>query len=228
MLAGPDNRGPQGIVFYKADICLDAKGNISKVSTGAKIPLMFNTIQPSDIEIGGFLGGGTSARVNEGIYLPSNYPVAVKTVNILDKEKRAQLLNDLKMLVCDPTKTLQVCPQLVQLYGAYYEEGNIKLILELMDVGSFRDVLNMRRDILGSPKIEERVISLVMQQVLGGLQHLHSVKHQIHRDLKPENILLNSLGQVKLTDFGISKQLESTLEFAKSFIGTMTYMYDSV
>ena len=32
---------------------------------------------------------------------------------------------------------------LIQFYGAYYEEGIIRLVLELMDVGSFRDVLTV-------------------------------------------------------------------------------------
>ena len=65
---------------------------------------------------------------------------------------------------------------------------------------------------------------MTIDQCLNGLRFLHKVKHQIHRDLKPENILMNSLGEVKLTDFGISKQLGSTIDFASSFIGTMTYM----
>jgi serine/threonine protein kinase len=35
---------------------------------------------------------------------------------------------------------------------------------------------------------------------------------------------MNSLGEVKLTDFGISKQLGSTVELTGTFVGTMTYM----
>lgn len=42
-----------------------------------------------------------------------------------------------------------------------------------------------------------------------GLTYLHKEKHAVHRDLKPANILLNSAGYVKLSDFGISKQLGS-------------------
>lgn len=217
-------RGPKGVVFYKADIRLDSKGNITKISSGDRMELPLSAVESKDIEVGGHLGDGTAARVNEGIYKPTNYPVAIKTVNIMDKEKRSQLLNDLKMLALNPSSSETICENLVQLYGAYFEEGNIRLILELMDVGSFRDILQMRKDILGSSKTEERIIALILQQVLNGLKFLHVKKHQIHRDLKPENILMNSLGQVKLTDFGISKQLESTLELAKSFVGTMTYM----
>ena len=50
------------------------------------------------------------------------------------------------------------------------------------------------------------------------------MKHQIHRDIKPENILINSQGEVKITDFGISKYLEKTHNIAMTFIGTAIYM----
>lgn len=48
--------------------------------------------------------------------------------------------------------------------------------------------------------------------------------HQIHRDLKPENILVNKLGDIKLTDFGISKALDNTYGVCGSFVGTAIYM----
>ena len=46
----------------------------------------------------------------------------------------------------------------------------------------------------------------------------------IHRDIKPSNLLINSEGQVKIADFGVSGQIENTLEYKHSWVGTATYM----
>ena len=44
----------------------------------------------------------------------------------------------------------------------------------------------------------------------------------IHRDIKPSNVLINSKGQIKLCDFGVSKKLINSI--ADTFVGTSTYM----
>ena len=59
-------------------------------------------------------------------------------------------------------------------------------------------------------------------QVLRGLSYLRE-KHQIiHRDVKPSNILVNSQGEIKICDFGVSGQLIDSM--ANSFVGTRSYM----
>lgn len=44
----------------------------------------------------------------------------------------------------------------------------------------------------------------------------------MHRDVKPSNILVNSAGEIKICDFGVSGQLIDSM--ANSFVGTRSYM----
>ncbi len=138
-------------------------------------------------------------------------------------------MNDLKLLVQSKEKAEQeqtiYCPFLVTLYGAYFDEGSVKIVLELMDCGSLVDIIKKAKLVKKEePIIEEPILAKIAQQILGGLMYLHIVGHQIHRDIKPANVLMNSKGEVKLTDFGISKELDMTNQLASTQLGTVSYM----
>ena len=46
---------------------------------------------------------------------------------------------------------------------------------------------------------------------VSGLHYLWSSLKIMHRDVKPSNVLVNTKGEVKLCDFGVSIQLEKSI-----------------
>ena len=60
-------------------------------------------------------------------------------------------------------------------------------------------------------------------QMVSGLLYLRK-QNQFHRDVKPQNVLLKRTGQVKLADFGLTKELDDSLEMANTFVGTCRYL----
>jgi len=71
---------------------------------------------------------------------------------------------------------------------------------------------------------------------VGGLQalrgfkdlHTHRPNPVIHRDIKPSNLLVNRAGQLKISDFGVSRVLEDSNGVGNTFAGTFTYMSVSI
>ena len=61
--------------------------------------------------------------------------------------------------------------------------------------------LLMKKDILS-----ENEAKFYIAETLLALNSVHKMNY-IHRDIKPDNILLDNSGHVKLSDFGLSKNL---------------------
>lgn len=68
--------------------------------------------------------------------------------------------------------------------------------MEYIETGSLQDLLKI-------DLVKEDVCAFYIEQVLRGLQYLHS-QGVMHRDIKGANILLTKDGRIKITDFGVS------------------------
>jgi serine/threonine protein kinase len=68
----------------------------------------------------------------------------------------------------------------------------------------------------------EKTRFYIMELVLA-LEALHN-NNMVYRDLKPENILLDAEGHIKITDFGLSKILDTERDKAFTICGTPQYL----
>jgi serine/threonine-protein kinase 24/25/MST4 len=82
-------------------------------------------------------------------------------------------------------------------------------------------------DLLKSGVFSELHICILMNELLQGLDHLHS-QGKLHRDIKAANILICDDGRVKLADFGVSGQLSATFSKKNTFAGTPLWMAPEV
>lgn len=105
-------------------------------------------------------------------------------------------------------------PDVIRLLWFGSWEGRFYEAMELARGGSLA---------VHAPLEEEHLLDVVLPQVTGGLEHIHS-RGVIHRDVKPTNIFYadDALTDVVLGDFGISSLIEgeATLHRTRAFGGT--------
>ena len=65
-------------------------------------------------------------------------------------------------------------------------------------------------------------VKRIFTQLVGAVAYVHS-KSCVHRDLKLENILLDKQENVKLCDFGFTREYESKANCLQTFCGTVCY-----
>ncbi|KAL6705603.1 MAP kinase kinase Wis1 [Coniothyrium glycines] len=146
----------------------------------------------------------------------SGKPVAGTGIVMAMKEVRLELDDSKFAAIIMELDVLHRCvsPYIVDFYGAFFQEGAVYICMEFMDGGSIDKLYGD-----GVPEGVLRKITLATTQGLKSLKDEHNI---IHRDVKPTNILMNTKGQIKICDFGVSGNLVASI--AKTNIGCQSYM----
>lgn len=157
------------------------------------------------------IGRGSSGVVEKVIYKTSKQVMARKVI-------RLEVKHTIRKQICKELRFLHECssPFIVKFYGSYIIDKNVCICMEYMDGGSL-DMLYQR-----SGPLQEDVLSMITLGIVNALYDLRENHNILHRDVKPSNVLLNTKGQVKMCDFGVSGELINSQ--VDSFVGTKSYM----
>lgn len=121
-------------------------------------------------------------------------------------------------------------PRIVSLYDVFEIDNNsFATVLECCN-GTDLDTLLKERKTL-----PERHARAILLQILSGMKYLSTPSSDntrqgiIHYDLKPGNILFDENGDAKITDFGLSKIMDSadpsdSMELTSQGAGTYWYL----
>ncbi|RIA78715.1 kinase-like domain-containing protein, partial [Glomus cerebriforme] len=95
------------------------------------------------------------------------------------------------------------------------------LVLEYANQGNLRVFINTKNNNEGSFEWKERVRLAI--QIAEGLLYLHEELNIAHRDLHTKNILINN-GDIKISDFGLSKNLDSKMSSKNNLYGILPFI----
>ncbi|KAJ8337220.1 hypothetical protein SKAU_G00384400 [Synaphobranchus kaupii] len=180
---------------------------------------------PVNWRLGKLLGRGAFGEVYLCYDADTGRELAVKQVPFDPDCKEAS--KEVNALECEIQllKTLRH-ERIVQYYGCLRDPDSRKLsiFVEFMAGGSIKDQLK------AYGVLTEKVTRRYTRQILQGVFYLHS-NMIVHRDIKGANILRDPSGNVKLSDFGASKRIQTICMSGtgiKSVTGTPYWMSPEV
>ena len=171
----------------------------------------YDHLSDKDFENISELGAGNSGVVHCVKHKPTGIVMAKKSIHLEVKPAvKKNIITELRVLhECNS-------PYIVGFYGAYQNNEEINIVMEYMNGGSLDYIIKK------GGKIPEEYSRKITCSVLLGLRYLRENHNIMHRDIKPSNILVNTEGDIKICDFGVSGQMIDSM--ANTFVGTRSYM----
>ncbi|KAJ0985784.1 hypothetical protein J5N97_004140 [Dioscorea zingiberensis] len=169
-------------------------------------------------EVGRTIGEGTFAKVKFAQNTETGESVAMKVLDratIIKHKMADQIKREISIM------KLVRHPHVVRLHEVLASRTKIYIILEFITGGELFD------KIVRHGKLSEADSRRYFQQLIDGVDYCHS-KRVYHRDLKPENLLLDSLGNLKISDFGLSALPAQGVSLLRTTCGTPNYVAPEV
>ncbi|KAL8037510.1 hypothetical protein ABFS82_11G044600 [Erythranthe guttata] len=169
-------------------------------------------------ELGRTIGEGTFAKVKFAQSTETGESVAIKVLaksTILKHKMVDQIKREISIM------KIVRHPCIVKLHEVLSSHTKIYIVLEFVTGGELFD------KIVQHGRISENESRRYFQQLIDAVSHCHS-KGVYHRDLKPENLLLDSKGNLKVSDFGLSALPQQGVDLLHTTCGTPNYVAPEV
>ncbi|XP_011643555.1 aurora kinase C-like [Pogonomyrmex barbatus] len=168
----------------------------------------------TDFDIGRPLGKGKFGNVYLAREKRSQFVIAMKVLYRAQIDD-AKILHQVRREIEIQTHLRH--PNILRMYGYFYDDKRIYLILEYAPKGELYKELNNQ----ANKRFDEVRTATYIAQLADALKYCHS-KSVIHRDIKPENLLLGLNGELKIADFGWSVHAPSSRR--DTLCGTLDYL----
>ena len=161
------------------------------------------------------LGKGAFGNINLVLNNIDNKYYALKEIKIKEEKNINEIENEINII------SKFDCNNIVKYYDSYKENDKYYILMEYCNGQNLKDFIKEHNK--NNELIEENIIYIIIKQICIGIKEMHKMKI-IHRDLKPENIFINKNMEIKIGDFGISKQLNKEYTLTNNKFGTLDYI----
>jgi eukaryotic-like serine/threonine-protein kinase len=176
---------------------------------------MIGTVLSGRYRLEAKLGSGGMSTVYLARDETLDRPVAVKVMHREMSEQEDQLLRFRQEARAVAKLTH---PNVVSVIDAGEDGGYPYIVFEYVK----GETLKQRISRVGALDTQEAIAYAI--EVARGLSVAHA-RNMFHRDIKPQNVLIDEEGRAKLTDFGISRQLEQDgMTATGRVLGTTDYV----
>lgn len=163
-------------------------------------------MNPNELKLGQYkvlnlLGKGGMATVYLGKHQTLGKKVAIKILN----DDLTHNLNIRNRFLSEAKSMANMShPNIIPVIDLIEDDNNVAFVMEYVEGKTLKEYLATKGG------LSNAVIKVLLSQITSALKYVHD-RGLIHRDIKPSNLMISTEGKIKLLDFGIAKNIDTSI-----------------